>query len=88
MLERHPLQELHGNVGLRLALADVVNCADVRMVQSGSRPCLASKTLQRLRVSGKLTCPWNPSLLRRSLLDERRAQYNFRCSRGCSFRRS
>src|ERR1700745_1360154 len=50
MLQRHAIQKLHGNEGLLVMLTDLVNRADIRMVESGSRSPLAAKTFKRLRV--------------------------------------
>ncbi len=52
VLQRQSIQELHGDERLLATLADVVNRADVRMVEGGGRTSFTSETLQRLRVSG------------------------------------
>ena len=49
-VERTPLQQLHGDEVLAIVHADVVNGADVGMVQRRSRPRLPLKSLQRLSV--------------------------------------
>jgi hypothetical protein len=47
-------QELHGDEGLALVLPDLVNSADIGMVQTrGTR--FAAKTLEGARILGKLT---------------------------------
>src|SRR5208282_3171617 len=43
---------LHDDVGLAVLLANVVNGADVWMVEGGRSPGLAAETLERLAVSG------------------------------------
>ena len=48
VLQRLPVQELHGDERLALLLADVVNGADVGMVQRGSRLSFAPESLQSL----------------------------------------
>ena len=50
MLQRHAIQELHGDERLPVLIVNFVDGADVGVVQSGSRLCLAPKTRQRLRV--------------------------------------
>jgi hypothetical protein len=40
MCQRHPVQKLHGNEGLFVMLADLIDGADVGMVQRGSCPRL------------------------------------------------
>ncbi len=46
------LQELHGDEGSPVLLAQVVNDTNVGMIQSRSRLRLTLKTAQRLRISG------------------------------------
>ena len=50
MLQRHPVQKLHDDVGLPALLSDVVNRADIRMVQGRRRLRLPAKSFQRLPV--------------------------------------
>src|SRR2546427_6014823 len=54
VLQCHAVQKLHGNESLTILLTDVVNRADVRMVEGGSRLRLALEAGQCLRVSGNL----------------------------------
>ena len=54
VLQRHTVQKLHDDEGLAVLLADLVNGADIRMVQCGSGLGFALKTRQRLRVSGNV----------------------------------
>ncbi len=54
MLQRHAIEELHGDERLALFIPDVVDGADVRMVQRRSCLRLTLKTRQRLRVLGDL----------------------------------
>jgi hypothetical protein len=54
MLQGHAIQKLHRDVGLLATLADVVDRADVGMVQSGGGTGFTSETFQRLRVSGNV----------------------------------
>ena len=48
------LQQLHGDIGSPILLAQVVDDADVAMIQSRSCLRLALKTAQRLRISRDL----------------------------------
>src|SRR5438128_1194216 len=52
MLQRLAFQKLHGDESLPLLLADVVDGADVRVIEGGRGLRLASETGQRLKVSG------------------------------------
>ena len=52
MLQRHPVQKLHDDERLAVLLADVINRADVGMVQGGSCLGLAPETLQSVAVLG------------------------------------
>jgi hypothetical protein len=52
MLQSKAVQKLHGDEGLAILLADIVNRANVRMVQGGRGLGLALKTGKRLRVAG------------------------------------
>ena len=52
MLQRHPVQKLHGDKRLAVLLANVVNGADVGMIQGGCRLGFALETGQGLRVAG------------------------------------
>ncbi len=54
MLERHPLQVLHGDESFAILCANVVDSANVGMVQRRSRLGLALETRQRLRFAGHL----------------------------------
>jgi hypothetical protein len=44
VLEHHPVQKLHGDEGLTMLLADVIDSADVRAVEGGCSLGLALKT--------------------------------------------
>src|SRR5690348_13979597 len=50
VLERCTIEKLHGNEGFTLMHPDLVDGANVGMVQGGSRARLAAETLQRLRI--------------------------------------
>src|SRR2546426_6131905 len=52
MLQRHTIQKLHRDERLTILLADVVDRANVGMVQGGRCLRLASETGECLRVSG------------------------------------
>src|SRR5258707_10764954 len=52
MLQRHAVQKLHGDDCLAALLANVMNCADVWVIQSGRCLCFTTKTLQCLAVLG------------------------------------
>src|SRR2546425_3121586 len=54
MLKRCAVQKLHDDERLGSLLADFVNRADVRVVESGSGLRLALETVQSLRISGYL----------------------------------
>ena len=54
MLERHTVQELHRDEGLPVLLANVVNGADVGMIQSRGRLGFALKARQSLRILGDI----------------------------------
>ena len=54
VLESRAVQQFHGDEGLALLLADVVDGADIGMVQSGGRPGLALEAVQGLRVLGNI----------------------------------
>ena len=54
MLQSHPIQKLHDDKGLVRVLPDVVNGADVGMIQSRGGLRLALKSGQRLRVAEHL----------------------------------
>src|SRR5689334_21724627 len=53
VFQRLAIQELHGDECLSTLLTDVVNRADVRVIQSGRGASLTAKAFQRLRVSGQ-----------------------------------
>jgi hypothetical protein len=50
MLQRLPIEELHGDVGLSFMLSDFVNRADIGMVKSGGCAGFALEPFDRLRV--------------------------------------
>ena len=50
MLQRHAIQKLHGNKRLPIFFANVMNRADIRMVQRRCRLRLPLKPAERLRV--------------------------------------
>src|SRR5271163_5054149 len=52
MLERDAFQVFHGDEGASLKLADVMDGADIRMVQGGRCLSLTLKAAQGLRVFG------------------------------------
>ena len=52
MVQGRALHELHGYKGATFLLADVVDRADVGMIERGGGPSFAAKTLQRLRITG------------------------------------
>ncbi len=51
LLQRGALQILHGDEGAAVLFSDVMNRADVGMIQGRGGPGLALKTVQRLRVA-------------------------------------
>ena len=53
VLEGHAIQILHGDEGLAVLLADVVDGADVGMIERGSGPGFAPKALQGLADPGR-----------------------------------
>jgi len=52
--ERQPVQKLHGDEGFAALPADVVNGANIGMIQRGGGLSLELKSRQRVRVSGNL----------------------------------
>ncbi len=50
LLQRLAFEQLHRDECSAINFIDLVNHADIRMVQSRRGPCLAPKSLQRLRV--------------------------------------
>src|SRR5580704_5583351 len=54
MLQRQPIQKLHGNERLPIFLSNVVNRADIRVVQHGCSLCFSPKTAQGLRIFGHI----------------------------------
>src|SRR2546426_8661004 len=52
MLQRCPVQKLHGNERLSILLANVINRADIGVVQGGRGLGFALKTSERMRVLG------------------------------------
>jgi len=54
MLQRHSVQKLHGDEGMTLVLADVMNRANVWVIQGGGGLCFTLESSQSLRVFGHL----------------------------------
>src|SRR5208282_4398709 len=54
MLQRHAFEKFHGNKRLAILVADIVDRADVGMVQRRSSLGLALKARQRLRITGNV----------------------------------
>ena len=54
MLQRHAIEKFHSDEGLAVLLANVMNRADVGMVQGGSGLCLALEAAERLRIASHL----------------------------------
>ena len=54
MLQRHPVEELHDEERAAALLADVVDGADVGVVQRRGGPCLAAESGQRLGITSKV----------------------------------
>jgi hypothetical protein len=54
VLQGHTFHELHDHKGAPLFFADVVNGADIRMVQCRSGFGFAPKTFQRLRIARQI----------------------------------
>src|ERR1700733_11213208 len=52
MLQGYAIQEFHGDKGLAILIADVVNGANVGMIQRRRSLCLALKAGQCLRIAG------------------------------------
>ena len=51
MLERRSIQKLHRDERVPLLLRDLVDGANIRMVQCGSRTRLAAEPFERLRIA-------------------------------------
>ena len=49
-----PLQQLHHDEGLAFVLADIVNRADVGVIEAGRGPRFADQPLDRLAIPGQL----------------------------------
>src|SRR5882672_5289080 len=54
MLECFAFQKFHAQEGLTLMIINLVNGADMRMIQSRSRSRLPLKTFERLGIAGEL----------------------------------
>ena len=54
LLERCAFQTLHNDESAALLLADVMDCADVRVIEGGSRSRFTPETIQGIRVSSEL----------------------------------
>jgi hypothetical protein len=54
LLQRLPRHELHGDEVLAVVLTDVVNGADVRVVQGGGGTGFAAEAFKRLGIAGKI----------------------------------
>ena len=52
MLQRHAIQEFHGNEGMAVVFADFVDRANVWMIECRGSTGLATEALQRLRLIG------------------------------------
>ena len=52
VLERAAIEILHGDKGVAVLLRDLVNCADVGVIQRGCGSCFATEPFKRLRVAG------------------------------------
>ncbi len=52
MLQRHPIQELHGDEPLAIAFIDLMNGANVRVIQRRGSLRLALEASERLRILG------------------------------------
>src|SRR5437870_4658374 len=54
MLQGHAIQKFHGDESVSTFFPDVVDGADVGMVQGGGSLCFAPETTQGLRIAGNL----------------------------------
>ncbi len=54
VLQSHALQKFHDDEGFAVLFADVVNCADVGMVQCRSCPGLTPKSFQCLAIGSQV----------------------------------
>jgi len=54
VLQRGAVQKLHRDEGLSLVLPNLVNSANIGVVQSRGRACFAAKALKSARILGKL----------------------------------
>ncbi len=54
VFQRFTIHELHGDERTPAFLGDLINRADIRMVERGSSACLAPKALQRGAVVGEV----------------------------------
>ena len=52
--QRHPVEKLHGDERLAVLLADVINCADVGVIQCGRSLGFALEAGEGLRVAGNV----------------------------------
>src|SRR6266576_4427081 len=54
MLQHDAIQKLHGDERLLATFADLVNCADVGMVEGGGCASFTPETFQSLRITGNV----------------------------------
>jgi len=52
VFQGHPFEKLHGDEGMAILIADIVDGTDVGMIESGGGLGLTSKSRQRLRIPG------------------------------------
>ena len=54
VLQGAAVEKLHGDEALAFMLADFIDGANVRMIQSGSRASFAAEPLERKRIAGQI----------------------------------
>src|SRR5262249_9982003 len=54
MLQRHAIEKFHDDESSAVLIANLVDCAEVRMVQCGCGPGFPPESLQGLKIIGKI----------------------------------